>query len=136
MIQEFIDKVSDKIVDYLRENKTQDMQEVKHIISLHFSDGLDNMFYGEDERIVAKMEELTKERAAVYTSSKRNAQINAELMKLSQQRKNIRKKAAEVKDASQFVRLIRFLRHNYSDVLDAFYENEPKQKPFRKLNLN
>lgn len=136
MIQDFIDNVSDKVIDYLRENKTQDMQEVKHIISLHFSDGLDNMLHGEDEKIVAKMEELTKEMTAIYTSSKRNAQINAELMKLSQQRKNIRKKAAEIKDASQFVRLIRFLRNNHSNILDAFYENEPKQKPFKKFNLN
>ena len=135
-MQEFIDNVSDRIVDYLRDNKTQDMQEVRNIIALHFTDGLSQVFYSEDDEIVKKMTKLIKERDSVYISSRRNAEINAELLKLSQKRKMIRKKAAEIKDASQFVRLIRYLRKNASDLLDSFYETEPKQEPFKKLNIN
>ena len=134
-IQEFIDNVSEKIVDYLRDNKTQDMQEVRNIISLHFSDGLIKAFYNEDEEIVNEMERLTIERASVYSSSKRNAEINARLMKLSQRRKAIRINSAEARDAKKLVRMIRFLKANAPLVLDAFYDQEPKDKPFKKVNV-
>lgn len=132
-IQEFIDNVSDKVVDYLRENKTQDMQEVKNIISLHFSDGLIKAFYNEDEEIVNEMERLTREKVSVYSSSKRNAEINARLMKLAQRRKAIRINSAEARDAKTLVRMIRFLKANAPLVLAAFYEQEPKEKPFKKV---
>ena len=134
-IQEFMDNVSDKVVDYLRDNKTQDMQEVRNIISLHLSDGLTQALYDEDETIVRKMEALIKERDTIYKSGKRNAEINAELLKLSQKRKSIRKKASEAMDARQCVRLIKFLRHNYSEILDEFYETEPKKEPFKKVAI-
>ncbi len=132
-IQEFINNVSDRIVDYLRDNKSQDMQEVRNIIALHFSDGLTQMFYDEDERIVRKMESLIKERDTIYKSSKRNSEINAELLNLSQQRKNIKKKAHETMDERDFVLLLQWLRKNHPDVLDAFHATQPKKKPFAKL---
>ena len=135
-IQEFIDSVSNKIVDYLRETKMQDMQEVRNIISLHFSDGLTKVFYSEDEEIVRKMEALIKERDTIYRSRRRNKEINAELLTLSQRRKVIKKRASEAMDARQCVRPIKFLRHNYSTILDEFYETEPKKEPFKKLNIN
>lgn len=132
-IQEFINNVSDRIVDYLRDNKSQDMQEVRNIIALHFSDGLTQMFYDEDERIVRNMESLIKERDTIYKSSKRNSEINAELLNLSQQRKNIKKKAHETMDERDFVLLLQWLRKNHPDVLDAFHATQPKKKPFAKL---
>ncbi len=132
-IQEFINNVSDRIVDYLRDNKSQDMQEVRNIIALHFSDGLTQMFYDEDEMVVRKMELLIKERDTIYKSSKRNSEINAELLKLSQKRKSIKLKAHETRDARTFISLLRWLRVNHPDILDAFYETQPKTKPFAKL---
>ena len=132
-IQEFINNVSDRIVDYLRDNKSQDMQEIRNIIALHFSDGLTQMFYDEDEMIVRKMESLIKERDTIYKSSKRNSEINAELLKLSQKRKSIKLKAHETRDARTFISLLRWLRVNHPDILDAFYETQPKTKPFAKL---
>lgn len=47
-VQEFVDNVSDRIVDYLRDNKTQDMQEVRNIISIHLSHGLLSVLRNEE----------------------------------------------------------------------------------------
>lgn len=55
-MQEFIDEVSDKIIEYLRDNKTQDMQEVRNIISLHFSEGLVKVFYDEEAELAMKVQ--------------------------------------------------------------------------------
>lgn len=134
-IQEFIDNVSDKVVDYLRDNKIQDMQEVRNIISLHFSEGLIKAFHKEDEEIVNEMARLIEERDSSYSSSRKNAEINARLMKLSQKRKTIRINAAEARDAKTLVRMIRFLKANAPLVLNAFYEQEPKEKPFKKIPI-
>lgn len=134
-IQEFIDNVSDRIIDYLRDNKTQDMQEVRNLISLHFSDGIAQLFYDEDEYIVRQMEALIKVRDTLYKSSKRNSEINAELLRLSQKRKSIKKKAHETMDARDFVLLLQWMRQNHPDILDAFHETQPKKKPFAKVKL-
>ena len=128
-----MDNVSDKVVDYLRDNKTQDMQEVRNIISLHLSDGLIKAFHNEDEEIVNEMARLIEERDSSYSSSRKNAEINARLMRLSQKRKAIRINSAEARDAKQLVRMIRFLKVNAPLVLNAFYEQEPKEKPFKKI---
>lgn len=134
-IQEFIDNVSGKVIDYLRDNKIQDMQEVRNLIALHFSDGITQLFYDEDEHIVRQMEKLTKERNTLYKSSKRNSEINAELLRLSQKRKSIKKRAHETMDARDFVLLLQWLRQNHPDILDAFHETQPKKKPFAKILL-
>lgn len=134
-IQEFIDNVSDKIVEYLRDNKIQDMQEVRNLISLHFSDGITQLFYNEDEHIVRKMESLIRERDTIYKSPKRNSEINAELLKLSQKRKSIKLKAHETRDARTFISLLQWLRENHPSILDAFNETQPKAKPFAKIQL-
>lgn len=40
-MKRFIDNVSDKVIEYLCDNKTWDMHEVRNIISLHLSQGLE-----------------------------------------------------------------------------------------------
>jgi hypothetical protein len=132
-LQEFIESVSDKVVEYLRDNKTQDMQEVRNIIALHFSSGLEKAFYDEEADLAKKMEELIAEQKSTYTSSRRNSEINSELLKLSQKRRSIRKKATEAMDAREFVVLKKWLRNNHSEILDVFYATQPKKEPFAKL---
>ncbi len=132
-LQEFIMSVSDRIIEYLRDNKSQDMQEIRNIISLHFSDGLEKFFYDEEAELAKQVEALIAEQKSVYTSGRRNSEINSELLRLSQKRRSIRKKAVEVMDAREFVVLKKWLRDNHSEILDNFYETQPKKKPFARL---
>lgn len=132
-LQEFIMSVSDRIIEYLRDNKSQDMQEVRNIISLHFSDGLEKFFYDEEAELAKRVEALIAEQKSVYTSGRRNSEINSELLRLSQKRRSIRKKAVEVMDAREFIVLKKWLRDNHSEILDNFYETQPKKKPFARL---
>ena len=132
-IHQFINNVSDKIIDYLRDNKTQDMQEVRNIIALHFSQGLIDVFYDEEAEIAKMVESLQREQKYGYTSPKRNSEINAELLRLSQRRKAIRKRASEAMDENEAKYVRKLLKEKSPEIYDEIYKSIPMKKPFIKL---
>ena len=132
-IHQFINNVSDKIIDYLRDNKTQDMQEVRNIIALHFSQGLIDVFYDEEAEIAKKVESLQREQKYGCTSPKRNAEINAELLRLSQQRKAVRKRAAQAMDENEARYVRKLLKEKYPEMYDEIYKSIPMKESFIKL---
>ena len=99
-MRRFIDNVSDKVIDYLCDNKTWDMHEVRNIISLHLSQGLEKVLRSEEQVLADKQAALIAERTHPKTTSRRNAQINVELLKLSQGRKAIRSRIMQAQDES------------------------------------
>lgn len=132
-IHQFINNVSDKIIDYLRDNKTQDMQEVRNIIALHFSQGLIDVFYDEEAEIAKMVESLQREQKYGCTSPKRNSEINAELLRLSQRRKAIRKRASEAMDENEAKYVRKLLKEKSPEIYDEIYKSIPMKKSFIKL---
>ena len=132
-IHQFINNVSDKIIDYLRDNKTQDMQEVRNIIALHFSQGLIDVFYDEEAEIAKMVESLQREQKYGCTSPKRNSEINAELLRLSQRRKAIRKRAYEAMDENEAKYVRKLLKEKSPEIYDEIYKSIPMKKSFIKL---
>lgn len=132
-MKKFIDKVSDQVVDYLRDNKTWDMQEVRNIISLHLSRGIEKMLRSEEQKLADRQAALIAERTHPMTTSRRNAQINAELLTLSQERKAIRLRVAQAQDESELALLKKYLRKHNPDLLQEFYNTIPKRQKFAKI---
>lgn len=132
-LQEFIDEVSDKIIEYLRDNKTQDMQEVRNIISLHFSEGLIKVFYDEEAELAMKVQKLQEEQKYCYTSPRRNAEINAELLELSRKRKAIRKRTYDALDDNEAKRVRILLKEKSPELYEEIYKSIPLKKPFVKI---
>lgn len=125
-VKKFIDNVSDMIVDYLRDNKTQDMQEVRNIISIHFSHGLLNVLRNEEAELAAEQSKLIAEQRNGAISSKRNAQLNAMILELAQKRKAIRKASAMAQESGELFKLKGFLKENAPELLERFNEDFQK----------
>lgn len=132
-MRKFIDNVSDRVVEYLRDNKTWDMQEVRNIISLHLSQGIEKVLRSDEADLAAKQASLIAEQRKCHTSSRRNAEINAEVLRLSQQRKAIRKIVGQVQDESELVLLKAYLRNNAPELLQEFYTTIPQRQKFAKV---
>lgn len=132
-MRKFIDNVSDRVVEYLRDNKTWDMQEVRNIISLHLSQGIEKVLRSDEADLAAKQASLIAEQRKCYTSSRRNAEINAEVLRLSQQRKAIRKIVGQAQDESELVLLKAYLRNNAPELLQEFYTTIPQRQKFAKV---
>ncbi|MBR5835187.1 MAG: hypothetical protein IKY66_03390 [Bacteroidales bacterium] len=129
----FIDSVSDRIIEYLTDNRTWDMREVRNIISLHFSQGMEKILRSEEAELAAEQEKLIAEQRKCYTSSRRNAEINAELLKLSRKRKAIRMRVGQAQDESELALLKKYLRQNDPELLERFYTTIPKRQRFAKI---
>lgn len=130
-VQEFVDNVSDRIVDYLRDNKTQDMQEVRNIISIHLSHGLLSVLRNEEAELAAEQSKLIAEQRNGAVSPKRNAQLNAMILELAQKRKAIRKASAMAQENGELFVLKGFLKENAPELLEQFYGMTGK-KDFQK----
>lgn len=109
------------------------MQEVRNIIALHFSQGLIDVFYDEEAEIAKMVESLQREQKYGYTSPKRNSEINAELLRLSQRRKAIRKRASEAMDENEAKYVRKLLKEKSPEIYDEIYKSIPMKKPFIKL---
>lgn len=132
-MKRFIDNVADKVIEYLCDNKTWDMHEVRNIISLHLSQGLEKVLRSEEQVLADKQAALIAERTHPKTTSRRNAQINAELLKLSQGRKAIRSRILQAQDESELVLIKKYLRGHAPDILQDFYKTIPQRQKFAKI---
>ena len=132
-MKQFADMVSDKVIEYLRDAKTQDMKEVRNIISLHFSQGLDQALRNEEAELAARQAELIAEQRRCYNSPKRNAEINAQLLDLARQRKATRKASCQAQENGDLFKLKGFLRERAPELLEEFYTTIPKREKFTKL---
>ena len=109
------------------------MQEVRNIIALHFSQGLIDVFYDEEAEIAKMVESLQREQKSGCTSPKRDSEINAELLRLSQRRKAIRKRASEAMDENEAKYVRKLLKEKSQELYDEIYKSIPMKKPFIKL---
>lgn len=76
---------------------------------------------------------MIAERTHPKTTSRRNAQINVELLKLSQGRKAIRSRIMQAQDESELVLIKKYLREHDPDLLQAFYATIPQRQKFAKI---
>lgn len=109
------------------------MQEVRNIIALHFSQGLIDVFYDEEAEIAKMVESLQREQKCGCVNPKRNSEINAELLRLSQRRKAIRKRASEAMDENEAKCVRKLLKEKSPEIYDEIYKSIPMKKPFIKL---
>lgn len=83
--------------------------------------------------LAMKVQKLQEEQKYCYTSPRRNAEINAELLELSRKRKAIRKRTYDALDDNEAKRVRILLREKSPELYEEIYKSIPLKKPFVKI---